>query len=89
MLETYKGNKGHKAYSIMMKGLFLRFAWRSVEYLIGTEDGMLTCRALRRRAEAVANDPDRAVFLEVSYVDYVFKGAKTTPMISFSQNSPA
>ena len=41
----------HKADSRVGKGIFLGYIWRSTEYLNGTENGILQCRTVRRRAE--------------------------------------
>ena len=82
ILETDKG-KRHKADSRVQQGIFLGYVWRTTEYLVGTEDTIYKCRTVRRRAEELAYDQSCIDFLKISYHDYVMKGARTAPAISF------
>ena len=48
----------HKADTRVMQGVFLGYESRTTEYIIGTVDGILKCRTVRRRAEQIAYDPE-------------------------------
>ena len=47
--------------------------------MVGTREGIFKCRAVKRRAEANAYDPDCTDYLKMYYDDYVMKGARTSP----------
>ena len=57
IFETDKNNR-HKADSRVARGIFLGYAWRSTEYLIGTKEGIYQCRTVKRRSDEVAYDAE-------------------------------
>ena len=77
ILETNK-SETHKADSRVQQGIFLGYAWRSTECLVGTRDGIYKCRTIKRRPAETAYDPNCAEYLVTMYDDYVMKGAKTS-----------
>ena len=81
ILETDKGNR-HKADSRVGQGIFLGYAWRSTEYIIGTKDGIFQCRTVKRRADEVAYDPECVNYILTQYDEFVLKGARTTVAVS-------
>ena len=78
--ETDRGNQ-HKADSRVGVGLFLGYVWHTTEYLIGTKDGVLRCRTIKRRAEEVSYDVECFEYLKITYDLYIYiyilKGART------------
>ena len=46
ILETNK-NETHKADSRVQQGIFLGYAWRSTECLVGTREGIYKCRTIK------------------------------------------
>ena len=65
----------HKADSRVGKGILLGYCWRSTEYLVGTSEAIYRCRTVRRKAQELAYDPECSKFLNISFDDYVLKGA--------------
>ena len=88
ILETDKSNI-HKADSRVGTGVFLGYVWRSTEYLIGTKDGILRCRTIKRKAEEVSYDPSCTEYLNIRYDDYILEGASTTQQVSFPRGAEA
>ena len=86
IIETDKNNRD-KADSRVARGIFLGYAWRSTEYLIGTKEGIYQCRTVKRRSDEVAYDAEFTNYIQTRYDDFVLKGAKTHVMIAFP--SPA
>ena len=62
----------------MQQGIFLGYAWRSTECLVGTREGIYKCRTIKRRPAETAYDPNCTEYLTTMYDDYVMKGAKTS-----------
>ena len=83
ILETDKGAM-NKADSRVHQGIFLGYAWRSTECLVGTRDGVFKCRTVKRRPEELAYDPECTSYLKTFYDDYVMSGAKTAPAMGVS-----
>ena len=54
-----------------------------MEYLIGTENGLLQCRTVKRRAEYLSYDPECVNYIKITHADYVVKGARTTQMVKY------
>ena len=79
--ETDKGNQ-HKADSRVGVGVFLGYVWRTTEYLIGTKDGIVRCRTIKRRAEEVSYDGECFEYLKINYDEYILKGARTKQHVS-------
>jgi hypothetical protein len=78
----------HKADSRVHHGIFLGYIWRTTEYIVGNKHGVFKCRTVRRRAEEVGYDPDCTEYLTVTHDDYVMKGAKSSPGVSFPTIDP-
>ena len=79
--ETEKGNQ-HKANSRVGVGVFLGYVWRTSEYFIGTKDGVVRCRTIKRRAEEASYDVECFEYLKITYDEYIFKGARTKQHVS-------
>ena len=73
----------HKADSRARHGICVGYVWRSIEYLVATQEGVFKCRTVRRRVEELAYDPECTDDLTVAYDDYVMKGGKTAPAERF------
>ena len=71
----------------MWEGFVLGYIWRSTEYLIDTENGILHCCTVKRRAEDLSYDPECVNYIKITHDDYVLKGARTTPMVYFPTSS--
>ena len=52
--------------------------------MVGTENGILQCRTVKRRAEELPYDPECANYIKITHADCLPKGARTTPMVPTS-----
>ena len=79
MLETNKSDQ-HKADGRGMTGVFRGYIRRTTEYIVGTDEAVCKCRTIRRKTEDFAYDPTCVDYRKISYNEYVFKDARSSPI---------